>query len=106
MNSEPMDRRITVQQKTTTVSDSGEVIEAWGDVLTDEPAQFKPLRGVERFSIQHLIGTSVGTFVLRYHDGITVQSRVLFDGKTWDVTDVREVGRRETTELDAKAAAA
>jgi len=103
MKSAALNRIITVQQKTTSSSPSGETIETWADTLIDEPAEFKPLRGTERFALRQTVGTSIGTFVLRFHPEISVMSRVLYDNQTWDVLDVREIGRGESTELDVAA---
>lgn len=36
---------------------------------------------------------------------LTVQDRLVFDGKTWDIHDIREIGRRVFTEIDATARA-
>jgi SPP1 family predicted phage head-tail adaptor len=103
MKSAALNRIITVEQKTISSSPSGETIETWTDLLIDEPAEFIPLRGAERFALRQTVGTSIGTFVLRFHPEITVLSRVQYDNKTWDVIDVREVGRGDGTELDVAA---
>lgn len=100
------DRRITIQRKTVTVSPSGEPIETWADLVTVW-AQARPNRGDERFATQQLVGSAVMTFVMRYRSdlALTVQDRLSYDGKLWDVLDIRELGRRVGLEVDAKARA-
>lgn len=106
MRAGKLDRRVTIQRKTVTESGSGEPIEAWNDLATVW-AQARPNRGDERFSTMQVVGSAVTTFVVRFRAdlAVTVLDRLGYDGKTWDILDVRELGRREGWEIDAKARA-
>jgi SPP1 family predicted phage head-tail adaptor len=106
MRAGKLDRRITIQRKSVTESGSGEPIETWADLATVW-AQARPLRGDERFATRQLVGTAVMTFHIRYRGdlAITVKDRISYDGKLWDILDVREVGRHVVTEIDTKARA-
>jgi len=99
-----LDRRIAIQRKTITNDEYGQEVETWAD-LAEVWAALKPLRGNERFAVQQLLGTGVMTFLIRYRSDlqIGVEDRIEYDGRAWDITDVRELGRRESWEIDAKA---
>ena len=99
-----LDRRITIQRKTVTQDDYGQEVETWADFAEVWAAQ-KPMRGNERFAVQQLLGTGVMTFQIRYRPDLapSVEDRIEYDGRSWDITDVRELGRRESWEIDAKA---
>lgn len=106
MRAGKLDRRLIIQRKSITYSDSGEPIETWATLATVW-AQARPNRGDERFSVRQLVGTAVMTFLIRYRSdlALTVEDRLSYDGKTWDIADLRELGRRVGTEIDATARA-
>ena len=99
-----LDRRITIQGKTLTHDEFGEEVETWGDLMTVW-AQLQSDRGDERFAHQQLLGTAASTFVIRRRPDLvlTVEHRINYNGRTWDITDVRELGRNQGLEIDAKA---
>lgn len=100
-----LDRRITIQGKAITQSDSGEEVVAWTDVATVW-AEKVEIRGLERFSIKQIVGHSVKTFRIRWSNNvseITDEHRILFDGRVFDITDVREIDRRVGIEIDCYA---
>ncbi|ORE90199.1 Bacteriophage head-tail adaptor [Stappia sp. 22II-S9-Z10] len=104
MRAGKLDRRVTIQSYTQTGTDIYNVPTfAWADVATVW-AQQRPNRGAERFTAAEVAGSSVLTFHIR-HRGVTVQDRLLYGGKTWDIVDVREIGRGVVTEIDATARA-
>lgn len=103
MKAGQLDRRITIQQPTVTVSDGGQENITWTDVATVWARKVEH-GGGERFAQQQQTGHAVKTFVIRWADwarDITVEYRIAFDGRHYDITDVRELGRREGLELDA-----
>lgn len=104
--SEDLDRRLEIQRKTVTQSSSGEPVETWATLATVW-AQKLPDRGQERHATRQLVGSAVMMFRTRYRAdlALTVQDRLVFDGKTWDIHDIREIGRRVFTEIDATARA-
>lgn len=99
-----LDRRIVIQKKTLTHDEWGEEVETWADLMTVW-AQQQPDRGDERFAHQQLLGTAAMTFVIRARPdlALTVEHRISYHGRTWDITDVRELGRNQGLEVDAKA---
>jgi SPP1 family predicted phage head-tail adaptor len=97
-----LDRRLTIQRKVVTTSPSGEQIETWSSVAVVW-GEAKPLPGDEKFGDQQLIASSIMTFRIRWRTDMTVQDKIIHWGKTWDILDIREIGRREGLEIDAKA---
>lgn len=103
MRAGKLDRIVTLRRYVTVGKNPlGESIKEWSDVI-DLPAQQRPNRGDERFAAQQLSGSAVMTFHVRYRDDISVEDRLFYDGREWNITDVREVGRNKLTEIDAVA---
>lgn len=104
MRAGKLDRRVTIQRATTASNSFNEPIETWADVATVWGQQ-RPNRGNERFAAQEVAGSAVMTFQIRYRSDVTVKDRLSYDGRLWNILDVRELGRREATEIDAVARA-
>lgn len=106
MRSGKLDRRLLIFRKTVTESGSGEPIETWSPIA-EVWAQQMPNRGAERFTATQLVGAAVMTFHIRYRAdlALTVQDRLEYEGRVWDIQDIRELGRRVVTEIDATARA-
>lgn len=97
-----IDRRLKIQRKVITQNGFGDEIVAWETVATVW-AQKVEARGDERFAAQQFLGHAVKTFRIRWSDTvkeITSEHRLVLDGRAHDITDVREVGRREGLEID------
>lgn len=97
-----LDRRITIQGKSTTQSDSGEEVVSWVDVATVWAEKVEN-RGSERFATRQFVGHAVTTFRFRWSSTVavvTTEHRISYDGREFDITDVREIGRREGLEVD------
>lgn len=97
-----LDRRLTLQSLSTAPDSVGQPVETWTTVATLW-GRIMPMPSGERFAAQQITGKAMTTFRIRYRDGVTVKYRMLFDGKTWDINDVRLVGRKEALDLDASA---
>ena len=100
-----LDRRIAIKRRTVTQSASGEEQVTWTTVATVWAEKIEN-RGTERFSAQQYVGHAVRTFRFRWSTTVaevTTKHRVTFDGRDFDITDVREVGRREGIEVDCYA---
>lgn len=97
-----LDRRIEIQQPIETQDNSGESIQSW-DTIASVWAQKIENRGQERFTAQQLSGRAIRTFRFRWNSRtqeITVKHRIVFDGRSFNITDVREIGRRDGIEVD------
>jgi SPP1 family predicted phage head-tail adaptor len=100
-----LDRLITIERPVKTQSDSGEDVITWTEVATVW-AEKVNLRGIERFASQQEIGHTITIFRIRYSTDVAETStlhRLLFDGRYYDITDVREPKRREEIEIDCFA---
>ena len=100
-----LDKRITIQRKTTTPNDYGELIETWVDLATVW-AIYLPARGSERFAAQQQIAEIDTVFRIRYRQGVTAMDRIVYNGRTYDIKAVVDMcGRKDGIELYAKARA-
>jgi SPP1 family predicted phage head-tail adaptor len=99
-----LDRRVTIQSLSTVLDGAGQEVETWGAVATVW-MRVRPFRGGERFTAQQVVGKAVTTFEARYRSDVTIKNRLLWDGKTWDIADIRQLGRKERMEMDATARA-
>jgi SPP1 family predicted phage head-tail adaptor len=104
MRAGKLDRRITIQRATKAPNGFNEPVETWSNAATVW-AQQRPNRGAERFSAQEINGQAVMTFHIRYRADLRVTDRVVYEGRIWNILDVREVGRRVVTEIDVVAEA-
>lgn len=103
MRAGKLDRRLTVLRFGETGRDAlNQPIEGFSPVARVW-AQQRPIRGEERFEAQQVAASQVMTFHIRYRKDLTVKDRVLYDGREWDIKDVREIGRRVVTEFDCVA---
>lgn len=108
MRAGKLDRRITIERATYETNDFGEEVEIWECVATVW-AQQRPVRGAERFTAQEFAGTRTLTFHIRYTPSLTVRDRIRFKNhgeaaeRTYNIVDVREIGRGVVTEFDAVA---
>ncbi|HDZ73498.1 MAG TPA: head-tail adaptor protein [Aurantimonas coralicida] len=80
----------------------------------NEPIYGPPFELITRASVEQQSGREFLTnqsvsaerqvvFRTRYVEGITVLHRVIYDGVTHDIVDVREIGRSKGLELHTKA---
>lgn len=103
MRAGKLDRRLTILRFGEIGRDAlNQPIEGYAAVATVW-AQQRPVRGEERFEAQQVAASQVMTFHIRYRRDLTVKDRVLYDGRTFDITDIREIGRREVSEFDCVA---
>lgn len=102
MQAGTLDRRITIQALTVTLDDLGGIVETWGDVATVW-ARFLPGAGREAYNAAAVHATAEARFRLRWRSDVTTVHRVSYDGKSWDILAVDEIGRREGLELKVKA---
>jgi SPP1 family predicted phage head-tail adaptor len=106
MRAGKLDRRLIVRRLTETGRNAyNEPIVEWADVTTVW-AQQRPERGSERFAAAKIAGTAVMTFQIRYRADVTVEDRLVYEGREYEImAPPREIGRRVVTEIDAIARA-
>jgi SPP1 family predicted phage head-tail adaptor len=104
-----LDRKITVQRKTVTLTASGQQNETWEDVLHRCWATRRPMRGDERNTAAQLVAKEQVEFEIRYNSSVadlTPLDRVICPtpsaeneqtpvaSHVYDVLAVNEIGRR------------
>ena len=104
MRAGKLDRRIVIERAVISRDAFNAPVETWVPVATVW-AQQRPNRGAERFAAQEVAGSAVMSFHLRYRKDITVKDRIRYQDRLWNITDVREIGRRVVTEIDCVARA-
>ena len=102
MISARMDRRITIEADTGTRNEYGEVVQDWTELATVWAA-VKQQSAREGFESAGQVSEVEAAFTIRYRSDVDSGCRVLFDGRYFDVTGVREVGRKGGLEIMAKA---
>lgn len=103
MEAGKLDRRIVVQRRTETVSPSGAVSATWTDLLS--------VAAEVREQTADEVATGFGeaenetvVFVVRWHPApITTADRIVYSGRTYNLKQITEIGRREGWKLRAVA---
>ena len=93
-----LDRQITLERKSETVSDSGAVVSAWAEIATVRAEL------VQQTADEYLSGYGAAEqgnliFRIRYLAGITTADRVTYQGAAYDLDQIAELGRRRGLEL-------
>lgn len=108
MQSAKLDRKITIERFTyTTDSGSGEQIKTWSTLATPWASK-KDVSDSERVASAE-VSAEIGTrFQIRYDSSwsdLNPKDRVVYDGRTYDISAVKEINRREGLEISAIARA-
>jgi SPP1 family predicted phage head-tail adaptor len=97
-----LDRTIALERLAKTVKRSGDVITTWTNIDTVR-AEI-----VQQSATEFLTGYGEAEngsviFRIRYLSGITTADRVTYDGKPYDLKEIKDIGRRRGLELRAVA---
>ncbi|WP_105386067.1 phage head closure protein [Neorhizobium alkalisoli] len=93
-----MDRRITIDRQTETVNPSGDVVKAWTPVAMVW-AEVLQQTATEFFTGYGEAETGTMIFRVRYRPGITTADRVTYNGQSYGLKEIKEIGRFEALEL-------
>jgi SPP1 family predicted phage head-tail adaptor len=104
MEAGKLDRRITVERATTTTDAYGGEVATWVPLGTVWAA-VEPISDGERFRAAEVAAQVTTRFRIRWGLGVTVEDRVVYDGRTYGIVGVKEIGRREGQEITAAARA-
>ena len=105
-----IDRRITIQEATRTQDALGEPVPAWSFLATVW-AEVRAARGgggEREGEGEKLEATELRLFRIRYSSTVSSvgpQHRIIYDGKTYDIRAVAQIGRREGLAITAEARA-
>lgn len=107
MDAGKLDRQITLQPRLLTKNDFNEDVETWPYGLTVW-ASYEPVKDGERLRAAEVAATITARFQIRWSPDVTGLSetdRLSFDGRSFDVVGVKEIGRRDGLEISAAARA-
>ena len=99
-----LDRRITFERAIGTTDDLGGEVHNWGEHATVW-AQVLPISDGERWRAAEVAASVTTRFRIRWGAGVTVEDRIAYDGRIYDIVGVKEIGRREGQEITAAARA-
>ena len=107
MSAGELDRKITIQRATVTLNEFNELIETWTDHATVW-AKRRDASAAESYRAQE-VGAEITTrFTIPWSldvKDVNPRHRVSFDGRLYNITAVRDVGRNHLREIDAVARA-
>src|ERR1700733_10828623 len=89
-----MDREVTIQLLTSSTPNAfGVPVEAWGNIVT---LRAKKLSGVATDVTRTEIAVTDTLVKLQtfYYDGLTLENRVIYEGATYTIKSLSEIGRR------------
>ena len=94
MNIGRMDRKVEVQRRTTAVDTFGQRNETWAKRF-DAWAMKKDDFANERVEAGQVVEVVRTTWTMRYNDTLKHTDRILYDGGTYYVLGIVELGRKE-----------
>jgi SPP1 family predicted phage head-tail adaptor len=100
MRAGDLDRRITIQRRVVTSGPFNEPIVTF-ELLAEIWADVRQQGGAEFLKAETIIAQRRVVFCIRWLAGVTALDRVVYEGRSHNVTEVRELGRREGLELYA-----
>ncbi|WP_288427102.1 phage head closure protein [uncultured Agrobacterium sp.] len=92
-----LDRSITVQSYTTTLNAYRVPVMAWVDVGTVRAQIIQS--STEEYLTNGASDTTSIIFRTRYFEGVNTSSQVLYEGQTYNIREVKEIGRRKGLDL-------
>lgn len=100
-----LDRRIRIERFTVTRDDFNAPSEAWA-TLTTVWASVRQFTGYERNLADQVQGHAATVFTIRHSStvaDVNPKDRVVYDGRTFNIEAVAEIGRREGLALSCIA---
>lgn len=98
-----LDRRITLQSRTTAANAYGEPIETWSTLATVWAAVEYPITGSDEQTQQGLnIASTRANFTIRHRSDIGFVNRIQYNSDTWDIERISEDGRKSFLVITAE----
>lgn len=107
MRAGKLDRKVTLERFTETRDAYNEVVKTWATLATVS-ASFEPLSDGERFRAGEVAANASARFQIRYSNTVKTLDpvdRLTFEGTTYEIVNVKQLGRREGIEITAAARA-
>ncbi len=107
MRAGDLDRRIAIRRATFAPNAFNEPVATWSELVTVWAAR-RDASASERYRAQE-VGAEISLrFTIRWSLGVAdvnPRDRIAFEGRDYDITAVRDIGRRQWREIDAVARA-
>lgn len=107
MRSEELDRRITIQRGTATRDATNSEVLSWSNFVTLSASR-RTASARERLAAQEVGAEIEQVFATRWTPTaatVNPKDRLVFDGRTYDIASVEEIGRRDGLLIKAIARA-
>lgn len=98
MRAGALDRIITVERSSEELNDLRQVVEAWAP-LASLRAQLVQTSTAEFIKAFGASTEAVVVFRTRFLAGVTLADRVSYEGRAFNIVEVKEIGRRDGLEL-------
>jgi SPP1 family predicted phage head-tail adaptor len=98
MRAGKLDRTIAIERQTETVNAAGSVASTWTNIATVR-AELIQASAREFLEAHGETESTTIVFLVRYVAGITTDDRVTYAGATFDLVEIKEIGRRRGLEL-------
>lgn len=102
MRAGKLDRTITLQRSTQTVTAAGTPAVTWSD-FANVRAELMAGSVAETGQPFGEADNVTQTFLIRYRADLSTKDRVLYAGRAFDLVGIREIGRRRALELQCEA---
>lgn len=98
MQAGKLDRRITIEDLQKTPDGAGGYTENWVTLATVW-AEKRKQSGEEALRAGSVVPAETVIFRTRFRSDVTTEARIKHEGETYNITSIREIGRREGLEL-------
>ncbi len=92
MNIGRLDRKIVIESGVDAQNEYGEYVTTWSTYHTCF-ASVSRFGGVEKLNSGKIEAKNRVRFKIRFFDGIYENMRVIYDSKTYNITEIQELGR-------------
>jgi SPP1 family predicted phage head-tail adaptor len=102
-----LDRRVTIRRAAISYGTFNDPVSTWLDLITVWAAA-RRVTDIEQFRAQEIGAEVTARFTIRYSSEVAdlgPADRLAFEGREYNITGVRELGRREWLEISAAARA-
>jgi SPP1 family predicted phage head-tail adaptor len=98
-----LDRRITIESKTSTLNTFNDPVDTWA-TLAQVWAAVSYERGIEPYQSGQMDAQRYARFKIRWRTDVDEHTcRIVHDGKTYNILGVLELGRRDGLDIPAYA---